>query len=160
MEDSPEYTHKLFQEGLIRLRKKDAVGALNYFQNAFEINVDKEIAPSIKSYLGYTLALAKGQEMKGIQLMREALHQDYTRAEHFLNLGKVYLEIQKDRRRAIQVFWKGLKHCPYNSELQDMIHRLGIRRAAPLKCFRRGNIVNRTLGRFLHRKVATVGTGS
>jgi tetratricopeptide (TPR) repeat protein len=148
-EESQSYIE--FKKGLHWLKCNQEREAHKCFNQALIHDPDDHLLPAVKSYLGYTLATVEGREISGVRLMREALNQDITRADFFTNLGKVYLNVIYDRKRAIYVLHRALKYCPRDPELHDLIRKLGIRRTPLLSFLSRHHFLNRFLGKYIFK---------
>ncbi len=115
--------------------------------------------PLIVSYHGVLLALMERKHRSAIEACRKALilfkpEDDYNATlvypHLYLNLGKTYLMAGR-RKEAIEAFQKGFKYERSNPELKHELRRLGIRKAPPIPFLSRSNLINKYLGKLLHK---------
>jgi hypothetical protein len=96
------------------------------------------------------LALFEGRTADGIALCRRAVDLEFYRADHYLNLARVYLKAGR-KRDAVQTLKHGRTVDPRHAEIVAEIAALGVRRQPVLRWLPRGHFVNRHLGRLRAR---------
>ena len=134
---------ELFNTGVAFLGKGKPGEALAAFRAAL---AKREGNPRYMSYAGYALALAGGKTKEAVKLCESALRVEFFQPEQYLNLGRVYL-IAGNRRKAHQIFWKGHSIDPSDGALLAEIEKLGIRKPPVLPFLKRGNALNRIIGK-------------
>jgi tetratricopeptide (TPR) repeat protein len=148
--NSAESAESYFQKGMLYFQSGDFSNALRCFRGAYQNKPNGVLLPKVKSYLGYTLVIVEGKQLRGIQLMREAITNRYRQADFFYNLCQVYLDHALDRRRAYFTLQKGIRFCPLDPRMQNLIRKMGIRKPPPLKILSRRHFLNRYLGKKMH----------
>lgn len=135
----------LISKGREALRMGDTLSALVFFEkaSACEDNL------SARSYLAYCMAKERGLTFKGVAWCQESLRKEPENAVHYLNLGRIYL-LMENREEAIRCLRQGLQYGS-NDEIEDELHRLGIRSAPVFSFLRRSNPLNKYLGIILKR---------
>jgi len=119
---SKEEASKYFAEGIRLMQKERLDRAMRAFGKAHREDRNN---PSYMSYYGLTKALKGGDIGFGIDLCTKAIKKEFSRAEFYLNLGKVYLSVN-NTKGAINIFKKGIKFEPGNKELKKHLSELGI----------------------------------
>src|SRR5262245_8756701 len=71
------------------------------YQNGLKSNSH---SPLLKSYYGFTLAMVEGNVRDGTNLMNAALAEEIFIPDIYLNLGRFFLEREKDRKKALNAF--------------------------------------------------------
>lgn len=133
-----------------RYLKEDNIDkALRAFEKAYR--EDKEDAEHM-SYYGLCKALRSGEIGFGLDLCTEAIKKEFSRAEFYLNLGKIYLAAG-NKKVAIKVFQKGLKYEPENEELNKYLIELGFRKRPIVPILERSNPINKYLGIIFRRLI-------
>ena len=131
---------RLYNKGLEVLVNDDTLSALAYFEKALKL----EDTPSICSYFAFCIAKERGQSSKAISLCEESIKKEPDNSAHYLNLGRIYLLIDK-RADAINVFREGLKY-ELNSQIVDELNRIGTRKPPVIPFLKRDNPLNKYLG--------------
>ncbi|MEK7772702.1 MAG: tetratricopeptide repeat protein [Deltaproteobacteria bacterium] len=121
--------------------------ALRAFEKAYK--ADKENAEYI-SYYGLCKALRGGEIGYGLELCTLAIKKEFSRAEFYLNLGRVYLATG-NKKGAIKVFKKGIKFEPGNAKLRQELADLGFRDKPVIEGIDRDNPLNKYLGILIRR---------
>ncbi len=142
-----EEAQKYFLEGKRLLRKDRLDRALRAFGKAHR---EDRANPLYMSYYGLCKALRGGDIGLGIELCTKAIKKEFSRAEFYLNLGKVYLAVG-NKKSAVSVFKKGIKFEPGNDELNQHLSELGVRKPPPITGLPRNSRANKFLG-LLFRK--------
>lgn len=131
---------RLYNKGLEALADGDTLYALACFEKALKM----EDTPSICSYFAFCIAKERGQPSKAISLCEESIKKEPDNSAHYLNLGRIYLLIDK-RADAINIFREGLKY-ELNSQIVDELNRLGTRKPPVIPFLKRDNPLNKYLG--------------
>jgi predicted Zn-dependent protease len=101
------------------------------------------------SYLGYCIARERGQVARGIELCHASLAAEPDNPDHYLNLGKILL-LAGDTGAAISMFREGQvrgEHDTFARQLKS----LGVRGLPVLSFLKRGNPLNKFLGKLFRR---------
>ncbi len=138
-----EPLQKLIQKGERAMRSGDILVALVQFEAAYAI----EPLPAIKSKLAYCLALERRQLQKSLALCKEAIKAEPANADHYYQLGRVYL-IAKQKRHAIAAMRKGLKYQRHQPII-DELTKIGVRKDPVFASLPREHFLNRSCGRLL-----------
>ena len=141
-----------FSEGKKALERGDLDEALRSFERAYR---EKGADPRYMSYYGMCVALRRGEIGLGIELCTRAIKKEYTRAEFYLNLGKVFLSVD-NKKGAITVFKKGLRFEPDHRELNDLLVQLGVRKPSVLIFLKKSNPINRFLNTLFRRIIPDI----
>jgi tetratricopeptide (TPR) repeat protein len=104
--------------------------------------------PQMLSLMGYCVVSDSGQIKQGIAMCERAIMNDPNNSEHYLNLGRIYI-LAGDKRRAIQVFKRGLK-IRKDPRIVKELQQLGVRRTPPIGILPREHILNKVAGKMLH----------
>jgi len=147
-----EGAKRYFIEGKQLLQKDRLDRAMRAFGKAHR---EDRANPSYMSYYGLCKALRGGDIGFGIDLCTKAIKKEFSRAEFYLNLGKVYLSVG-NKKGAVNVFKKGIKFEPANDELNKQLFDLGIRKPAPIPGLERENKANRFLGLLFRRTIPNI----
>ncbi len=137
----------LFDRGRELLLKGHPREALACFEEACRLEPGDARA---LSHRGLCLALFEGRVEEGIALCRRAVDLEFYRAEHYLNLGKVWLRAGR-KREAVQAFRQGRTVDPQDAGIGRALEALGVRRRPVLRWLPRGHFLNRQLGRLRSR---------
>jgi tetratricopeptide (TPR) repeat protein len=130
----------LFNKGVEVLNQGETLSALAFFEKALNI----EDNPSIWSYFAFCIVKERGQLSKGISLCEEAIKKEPDNSVHYLNLGRIYLSINK-KEEASNTFREGLKH-ESNQQIIDEFNKLEIRKPPVIPFLKRDNPINKYLG--------------
>jgi tetratricopeptide (TPR) repeat protein len=101
--------------------------------------------PEMISLMGYSLAKQSGQYKEGIALCKKAISLSPNHAEHYLNLGRIYL-LANRRELAIRVFKTGLR-IRRDPRIIKELKGLGIRKPPFLSSLARDHPVNIVAGK-------------
>lgn len=134
-----------FKNGLKLLGEANLLGALACFEKAHI----KEKSPLIQSYLGYCIAMERGQIAEALNLCRAAIEGEPHNPEHYLNLGRVYLKAKK-KDEAIAELRRGLSFGD-NQDIKVLLERLGLRNKPVFSFLSRNNYLNKYVGLILSR---------
>jgi len=127
------------------LEQGDSITALIQLEEAARENP----TPLVCSYLAYCLAREKGDMQRAVGLCFEAIRREPARSLHYLNLGRVYLEVGQ-KPRAIQTFRKGLK-LEKNQKIIGELKRIGLRKRPVFPSMDRDHFLNKYFGILFHR---------
>ncbi|MCD6526869.1 MAG: tetratricopeptide repeat protein [Desulfuromonas sp.] len=134
---------ELMKKGLKALEQHSSVEALMLFQQA-----DSQQSTAIsRSYLAYCLSKVKHQHQRAISLCQSALRDEPHNADHYLNLGRIYLLAGK-RGQAMHIFRRGIKLGP-NAALLAELKKFDRRQSPVFSSLERTNILNRYAGRIM-----------
>ena len=101
--------------------------------------------PEMISLMGYSLAKQSGQLKEGIALCKKAISLNPNLAEHYLNLGRIYL-LANRRELAIRIFKTGLR-IRKDPRIIMELKSLGIRKPPFLRSLSRGHLINIVAGK-------------
>jgi tetratricopeptide (TPR) repeat protein len=101
--------------------------------------------PEMISLMGYSLAKQSGQLKEGLALCKKAISLNPNRAEHYLNLGRIYL-LANRRELAIRSFKIGLR-IRKDPRIIMELKSLGIRKPPFLRSLSRGHLINIVAGK-------------
>jgi len=145
------------------LREVESLIRSNEHKEAFQVldNALKNYSnnPIILSYKGFLEAVVNKNFCQGEMICREAIvmiKEEMPLCETFflpilyLNLGKVFLAAN-NRQDAYDYFKKGLEVDSTNEHLLGEIKKLGIHGKPPLPFLQRSNLLNKYLGKLLHK---------
>lgn len=110
-----------------------------------EHNSTSTETPEMISLMGYSLAKQSGQLKEGIALCKKAISLNPNQAEHYLNLGRIYLLANK-RELAIRIFRTGLR-IRKDSRIIVELKSLGIRKPPFLSSLSREHLLNILAGK-------------
>jgi tetratricopeptide (TPR) repeat protein len=131
---------KLFSKGLEFLSEGNTLSALSFFEKSLHA----EDNPSVWSYYAFCIAKERGQITKSILLCKDAIKHQPENSSHYLNLGRIYLFINK-KGEAITIFREGLNQQP-NQQIIDELNRLMTRKPPVIRFLDRNNPINKYLG--------------
>jgi tetratricopeptide (TPR) repeat protein len=142
-----EEAREFFRQGMERIESGDMEESSRLFEKAYKLDREN---PLYMSYYGMSAALRWGKIGLGIELCTKAVKKEFFKAEHYLNLAKVYVAAD-NKKGAITVLRKGVRFDPENAGIHDMLMELGVRKRPIIPFLKRSNPVNRLLGIFLRR---------
>ncbi|MCL4558644.1 MAG: hypothetical protein M1491_08475 [Deltaproteobacteria bacterium] len=105
-----------------------------------------EIEARYLSYYGYLTGVVGHDYQRGIELCNEAIRKEFFHPDFYVNLGRLYLAIN-NKGMAVKVFYKGLRIDRTDQELLKEVKKLGIRKEPIFPFIKRGNPINKSLGR-------------
>ena len=132
-----------FREGLRLIGESNLLGALACFE---KVQTKSHL---IQSYLGYCIAMERGQITEALNLCRIAIDAEPNNPEHYLNLGRVYLKARR-RDDAIEELRRGLSFGD-NRDITALLERLGVRKQPVFTFLPRNNFLNKYIGIILVR---------
>lgn len=143
-EPSDKY-YQLLDEALETLESNKVLEAMLLLEEVEKLHS----TPKLRSYLAYCNAKVNGKFSDAIRTCKQALEEEPRVADHYLNLGRIYMLIKK-RGPALQVFRKGNKLGP-NKQLMQEMRKFGVRKQPAIPSLHRDHIVNRKLGKLMSR---------
>ena len=102
-------------------------------------------SPEMISLMGYSLAKESGRLKEGIALCEKAITLSPNQAEHYLNLGRIYLLANK-KEPAIRILKTGLR-IRRDPRIVNELKGLGIRKPPVLSSLSRDNVINVVAGK-------------
>lgn len=138
---------KYFKAGIILLKQNKTGEAFLAFKQALKIKPEE---PMFLSYFGLCLAMIDKSAVDAVVLCEKAAKEGFFHPELFINLGKVYL-IKHDRKKAFMAFKKGLSVDGKNSDLQNELKKMGIRKQPIFPSLGRNNAINCLAGKVLSK---------
>lgn len=143
--DSNNNFYQKFDEALEALNTDNDLEALMLLQD-----LDKEHkTPIVGSYLAYCRAKVKHDFSDAIRVCKQALKEQPSVADHYLNLGRIYLLVNK-RGPALKLFRKGAKFGQ-NSKLMYELRKFEKRKTPVFPSLSRDHVLNRQLGKMFSR---------
>lgn len=136
---------ELFEKGVSFLKENNPLGALAYFEKAYDIRK----TPEVQSYLGFCIAIERGQITEATRLCKDAIEQEPANPVHYLNLGRVYIK-EKRKDEAIETLRRGLSFGD-NADIRLLLESLGLRKKPVFPFLPRGNFLNKYTGLLLSR---------
>ena len=155
-EDYLELGQMYAKEGKPRVALKNLHRALLKYLGvkSVPVTIDNQMAehlpPELLSCYGLCIAIVEKRVHEGISLCQQAMTRDILNPVFYLNLGRVYLESDQ-KAKALVIFRRGLGMTEKNSELVRELKKFGTRRKPVLDSLPRDHLLNRTVGRMLHR---------
>lgn len=137
--------YQLLNEALQNFESNNILESLLLLQEAEKLHS----TPKLRSYLAYCNARMNNKISAGIRSCKQAIEEEPTVADHYLNLGRIYMLINK-RGPAIQIFRKGSKFGP-NKQLMIEMRKFGVRKPPAIPSLHRDHIINRKLGKVMSR---------
>jgi tetratricopeptide (TPR) repeat protein len=136
---------QLVKRGTAAAEQKNTLEALIHLESAALLGS----TPALNSYLGYCLAVERGQFKNGASLCSNALKEEPGKAIHYLNLGRVYLAAG-ERAQAVKTLRQGLK-LGGNPRIVEELKQLGIRKQLVFSSLTRDHPLNKHVGRLFNR---------
>jgi len=137
--------NELLDEALSSLREENDLGAMLLLEEAEQISS----TPKVRSYLAYCRAKVKNEYSDAITACRQALKEEPLNGDHYLNLGRIYLLVNK-RGPALDIFRKGIKIGPHPQLMQEL-RKFEMRKPPVISSLPRTHAINRALGKLLYR---------
>jgi Flp pilus assembly protein TadD len=136
-----------FKQGVSLLRKGHSSEALEHLRRAAEL---KQQNPHYLSFLGLSVARAQGKWTAAVELCKTAINMKRNEAQFYVNLAEVYVSAGR-RDRAVETLDTALIYCKTDARITRMRGKLHKRRSPVLPFLKRGNLLNRSLGKLRHR---------
>jgi tetratricopeptide (TPR) repeat protein len=134
-----------FQRGRAALEADQLVEALENFRSAHRLD---PVSPRFRSYCGLVVGLKERRFDKALELCRSAAKEEFYNPELYYNLAQVHLAFGF-KSEALRYLRRALMIAPDHEPTLTEMGRLGARRRPTLGFLRRGNLLNRLLGRVL-----------
>jgi len=135
----------LLRNALEALENNSYIEALMLLEQANEL----QSSPMVSSYLAYCQAKVKREYSAAINLCNEALRDDPANADHYLNLGRIYILAGK-RGKALPVFRRGIK-LGRHPQLMAELRKFDPRKPPVFNSLPRHHSVNRITGKLFSR---------
>lgn len=135
----------LLRNALEALESNSYIEALMLLEQANEL----QSSPMVSSYLAYCQAQVKREYSAAINLCNEALRDDPANADHYLNLGRIYILAGK-RGNALHVFRRGIK-LGRNRQLMVELRKFDPRQPPVFSSLPRHHSLNRVAGKLFSR---------
>jgi tetratricopeptide (TPR) repeat protein len=103
------------------------------------------------SFFGLCVALVRKEYKHGIELCRRAIDLEFYNADHYANLGRIYLAMG-NRKKALETVEAGLKLNLNHEKLRAVRRMIGIRSRPAVPFLDRANPINVSLGQARHAK--------
>jgi tetratricopeptide (TPR) repeat protein len=103
------------------------------------------------SYFGLCVALVRKEYKHAIDLCRRAIDLEFYNADHYANLGRIYLAMG-NRKKALETVESGLKLNVNHERLRAVRRMIGIRERPAVPFLDRANPINVSLGQARHAK--------
>jgi tetratricopeptide (TPR) repeat protein len=143
-----------FCEGRSELERERIDAALEHFRAAHRLD---PTSPRYRSYFGLCLGLAERRFDRALDLCRSAAKEEFFNPALYHNLARLHLAFGF-KAEGIRFLRRGLMIDPRNPAILDELGGLGVRRKPVFGFLRRGNVLNRWLGR-LRGRGAGVSSG-
>ena len=136
---------ELVEKGISLVEQENIFEAMHLFEEAEKLNSTAKV----RSYLAYCRAKVHREYSDGINTCISSLKEEPAIADHYLNLGRIYLLINK-KRSALQTFKKGIKLGP-NPQLMQELRKFEMRKPPVMPTLPRDHFLNKKLGKLLSR---------
>jgi tetratricopeptide (TPR) repeat protein len=151
---STNFSRKII-EGIEATQEEDFLRGLNLFLDAYggdEIPlIQSGKSTQGLSYFGLCIALVRKEYKHAIDLCRRAIDLEFYNADHYANLGRIYLAMG-NRKKALETIEAGLKLNINHERLRAVRRMLGIRARPSVPFLDRSNPINVSLGQARHAK--------
>ena len=136
-----------FVEGVEHLKERAVPKALQSFQMAYESVGRTDVYHNkYESYCG--LARVLSGDLSGLELCRDAVHNEFQDGDVFLNLARAEWHLN-NRKQTIIALKKGLQVDCRHPGLRQMREQLGVRGRSPLPFLPRSHPLNHALGKLM-----------
>jgi tetratricopeptide (TPR) repeat protein len=134
---------ELVDEGIALLEKENVLEAMLLLEEAEKLNS----TPKVRSRLAYCRAKVNQEFSNAINMCIGAIKEESTIADHYFNLGRIYL-LSNKRGTALQTFKKGIKLGPHPQLMQEL-RKFEMRKPSVIPFLPRDHFLNRKLGKLL-----------
>lgn len=134
------------RRAIAEVEREEYLPALVSFADIVKETEGKPFPTEGLSYFALCLALVEKQYRPAIEMAEKAIDLQFYKAEHYLNLGKIYVAAG-DRKKGIEIVDRGLGVVPDDERLRSYRTELGVRQPKPVPFLDRGNPINKSLGR-------------
>jgi len=138
-----------FRRGEEALVQQQMQVALEHFATAHRLD---PTSPRFRSHYGLALGLVERRLDRALELCRSAAREEFFQPAHYHNLARLHLAFGF-KAESIRYLRRGLMIDPENEAIRAELRRLGVRRSPPLSFLRRGNLLNRLLGKLRGRAI-------
>lgn len=138
---------KLFEKGMVLLRRGYPGDAMEYFEKMLSIG---HKSSACYSWLGIALARSRWDLEMAEELCRTAVKRDFYIPQFYVNLAEVYL-LRGNKAKAIETLQAGLEVDSESRAIWRELEKLGSRSRPVIPFLSRNNPVNRYLGRLFSR---------
>ena len=145
--------------GIQAARQKEYEKGLIFLAEAYRRlsrGSESKIPAAALSYYGLCLAMHKGRVKEAAEFCQLALEKEFYNAEHYLNLGHVWI-VGRSRRKAVDALDRGLAVDPNHGEMQRLRTEMGIRKRPVIPFLGRDNPLNVSLGKMRVAKKSAGG---
>ena len=136
-----------FRQGREELHGESLDRALAHFRAAHRLDPG---SAQYRSFYGLVLGLCERRWEQALELCRSAARDEFFDPIHYLNLARLHLAFGF-KAEGMRLLKRGLMIAPGHEEILDAVRSLGVRRRPPLGFLRRGNALNRWLGKLIDR---------
>ena len=147
--------NKQISEAIEATQEEDFLRGLNLFLDAYGTDDMPAIQTSKSaqglSYFGLCVALVRKEYKQAIDLCRRAIDLEFYNADHYANLGRIYL-VMGNRKKALETVESGLRLNINHERLRAVRRMIGIRSKPALPFLDRKNPINVSLGQARHAK--------
>lgn len=139
-------TMTLVRRAIAEVEREEYLNAFVAFVDIGKSTEGKPFPTDGLSYFALCLALVEKKYRPAIEMARKAVELQFYKAEHYLNLAKIYVAAG-DRKKGVEVIEKGLEVVPDDDSLKSYRRELGVRQRPPVPFLDRGNAINKSIGR-------------
>ncbi len=136
---------ELVGKGIALLEKENVLEAMLLLEEAEKLNS----TPKVRSHLAYCCAKVNQEYSNAINMCIGAIKEEPTIADHYYNLGRIYL-LRNKRGTALETFKKGIKLGPHPQLMQEL-RKFEMRKPPVFSFLHRDHSLNRELGKLLSR---------
>src|SRR3954447_16686037 len=147
--------NKQIAEAIEATQEEDYLRGLTIFLDTYGTDEVPAIQTSKSaqglSYFGLCVALVRKEYKHGIELCRRAIDLEFYHADHYANLGRIYL-VMGNRKKALETVETGLRMNMNHERLRAVRRMIGIRSKPAVPFLDRANPINVSLGQARHAK--------
>jgi tetratricopeptide (TPR) repeat protein len=145
-----------FDEVQNLLRKGRTKTAMNKLRHALE---KFPMDPFLLSYYGCLVAVVEKKPAEGVEICIDAINRldnsmpfgsEFFYPVFYLNLGRAHIR-DNNKKDAVNAFNQGLRFDPENHDILWELRKLGTRKKAPVPFLKRGNPINKYIGKILSK---------
>ena len=144
---SQERAQEHFRQGREDLREEELDRALAHFRTAHRLDPG---SAQYRSFYGLVLGLCERRWEQALELCRSAARDEFFDPIHYHNLARLHLAFGF-KAEGLRLLKRGLMIAPDHEDILIALRGLGVRRQPPLGFLRRGNRLNRWLGKLIER---------
>lgn len=139
-------TMTLVRRAIAQVEREEYLNAFVSFVDIRKATEGKPFPTDGLSYFALCLALVEKKYRPAIEMAKKAIELQFYKAEHYLNLAKIYVAAG-DRKKGVEVVEKGLGVVPNDEALRSYRRELGLRQRPPVPFLDRSHAINKSLGR-------------